>query len=66
MKSERTANPWSRQGLHYVVNFRIYHKHQFVGIKQIRYFFLTYHLIRLIHGEAELIRLGDRKAWNIR
>jgi hypothetical protein len=62
------ANPWSRQGLHYIVNFRLYDAktHQFVGVKQIRYFFITYWLIVWIHGEEEMIRLGSRSAWRIK
>jgi hypothetical protein len=65
MNAQRTSNPWTRKGLNYVVNFRMYRKHVYVGTHTVKYFFITYHLIKWFKGEEELIRLGSRNTWRL-
>lgn len=61
------TNPWTRKGLYYQVSWRMYNKaHQYVGTHVVKYFFITYHLIKWFHGEQELIRLGKKPSWRPR
>ena len=68
--AERPPNPWTRKGLYYQVSWRFYNKAPSVHRHQgrVKYFFsdLSLLILRWIHGEDELIRLGQKPNWRIK
>lgn len=54
------TNPWKRQGLFYVVSLQARMANGGVLTVTRSLDFITYHLIRWYHGEAELVNMAYR------
>ena len=51
-------NPWKRKGLFYKADFRIYRNGRIIGDYTKRLDFISYHVIKWIHGEKKLIDMA--------
>jgi hypothetical protein len=52
-------NPWIRQGFFYICT-KQYAKRGFVLHHTKKLDFISYHLIKWLHGEEELLRMAER------
>ena len=60
MRKQRMKNPWTRKGLVYHAKINVYggRTHVFRGTVHKRLNVVSYHAIRLIHGEDRLISMA--------